>query len=262
MPNRILREGILTSPRIAKLGWAEEVFYRRLHSVVDDFGRYYGDAGMLRAACYPRQLNKVSDSDVGKWLRVCVDAALIRAYQVEGEEYIALLDFNQQVRAKKSKFPDMPSDCVANAQQAQSNARLDVSVFVSEDVGVSGAAAPPAPKSRKGAMPLDFGISERVKAWAAEKGYERLAEHLEAFKRKAASKGYAYADWDAAFMEAIREDWAKLRGRAPNGAAPPPDATKPSGPDPTLVKLKRDAELAVPMPAAVRELAQRLKVAH
>ena len=24
-------------------------------------------------------------------------------------------------------------------------------------------------------------------------------------------------------MEAVREDWAKLRGRAPNGAAPPPD---------------------------------------
>src|SRR5690606_33624040 len=62
MPNRILREGILTSPRIAKLGWPEEVFYRRLMSVVDDFGRYYADPGLLRAACYPRQLNKVSDS--------------------------------------------------------------------------------------------------------------------------------------------------------------------------------------------------------
>jgi hypothetical protein len=141
MPNRILREGILTSPRIAKLGWPEEVFYRRLHSVVDDFGRYYGDIGMLRAACYPRQLNKVSDSDVGKWLRACVDAALVRVYQVDGEDYIALLDFNQQVRAKKSKFPDMPSTCAADATQTQSNAHLDGSVSEVVSEGEKRAAA-------------------------------------------------------------------------------------------------------------------------
>lgn len=122
----------MTSPRIAKLGWAEEVFYRRMHSVVDDFGRYYADVGMLRAACYPRQLNKVSDSDVGKWLRACVDAALVRVYQVDGEDYLLLSDFNQQVRAKKSKFPEVPSSCAADAQQLPANAHLDVSV--SEDV--------------------------------------------------------------------------------------------------------------------------------
>lgn len=133
MPNRILREGILTSPRIAKLGWSEEVFYRRLMSVVDDFGRYYADEGMLRAACYPRQLNKVSDSDVGKWLRACADAALVRVYPAQdGERYLEVLNFGQQVRAKKSKFPDMHSTCVADAEQVQASARLDVSV--SEDV--------------------------------------------------------------------------------------------------------------------------------
>ena len=134
MPNRILREGILTSPRMAKLGWAEEVFYRRLHSVVDDFGRYYADVGMLRAACYPRQLNKVSDSDIGKWLRACVDAALVRVYPAQdGESYLEVIDFGQQVRAKKSKFPDMLITCVADAQQVPANAHLDVSVSV--DVG-------------------------------------------------------------------------------------------------------------------------------
>ena len=132
MPNRILREGIITSPRIAKLGWPEEVFYRRLHSVVDDFGRYFADPGLLRAACYPRQLNKVSDSDVGKWLHACEAAALVRVYQVDGEAYLHVLDFGQQVRAKKSKFPDMPSTCAADAKQVQANAHLDVSVSVSE----------------------------------------------------------------------------------------------------------------------------------
>lgn len=73
-------------------------------------------------------------------------------------------------------------------------------------------------------MPDDFAVSERVQAWAAEKGYENLGAHLEAFKAKVQAKGYSYVDWDAAFMEAIREDWAKLRGHgAAKGQAPPPE---------------------------------------
>ncbi len=150
MPNRILREGILTSPRLARLGWAEEVFYRRLMSVVDDFGRYYADHGMLRAACYPRQLSKVSDSDVGKWLTVLVEAALVRVYPAkDGERYLELLDFRQQVRAKESKFPSPASECAADATQVSSkgeaDARLDVFVDVDVDEGVS---------ARKRAAPL------------------------------------------------------------------------------------------------------------
>lgn len=69
-------------------------------------------------------------------------------------------------------------------------------------------------KSRgtKTPLPADFGASDRVKAWAASKGFGLIDEHLDAFKRKASANGYAYVDWDSAFMEAIREDWAKLRG--------------------------------------------------
>jgi hypothetical protein len=165
MPNRILRQGILTSPRMAKLGWAEEVFYRRLHSVVDDFGRYYADAGLLRAACYPRQLNKVSDSDIGKWLSACSDAALVRVYPAEdGERYLEVLDFGQQVRAKKSMFPDPLSTCVADAKQTPANAHLDVSVSGGGDVddsvpkGTDG--VPPAPAEKKAKSPEDMAKAE------------------------------------------------------------------------------------------------------
>lgn len=256
MPNRILREGILSSERVEPLNWAEEVFYRRLMSVVDDFGRYYARPALLRAACYPLLLTKVSDSDIEKWLTACVNAALVRVYPAQdGKRYLVLLDFKQQVRATASKFPQPPDACVADAQQVHSNseasAHLDVSVFgvVSEVEGVPAAAAsapPPAKRKATKAMPADFGVSERVQAWATEKGYDKLPEHLDAFKRKAAAKAYAYADWDAAFMEAIREDWAKLRGRAFGGVAPGPDAKTIQGRDPALQKLDDDAKRAVP----------------
>jgi len=85
------------------------------------------------------------------------------------------------------------------------------------------------PKAVATAMPADFGVSERVTAWAKREGFDRLEEHCSAFKRKVAAKGYTYASWDDAFMEAIREDWAKLRGRPANGAAPPAPDSRPGG---------------------------------
>ena len=174
MPNRILREGILTSPRVARLGWAEEVFYRRLMSVVDDYGRYYADPGMLRAACYPRQLNKVSDSDVGKWLACVQKAALVRVYPAkDGERYLELADFGQQVRAKRSKYPDPDGTCIADATQALADEHLDVSVdgdvFVDGDVGDTRTRARKPARSRK--CPDEF-EAEQLRGWAS-------AEHLD-----------------------------------------------------------------------------------
>lgn len=66
---------------------------------------------------------------------------------------------------------------------------------------------------RKTAIPEGFGISERVRAWAKEKGHSLLEERLEHFIGYAKRSGRVYADWDAAFECAVREDWAKLNGR-------------------------------------------------
>ena len=80
-------------------------------------------------------------------------------------------------------------------------------------------------KNIKKEMPADFCVSERVTDWAKGKGFEQLEEHLESFKRKCSANGYKYLDWDSAFMEAIREDWAKLRSG--NGNAPQPPRKEP-----------------------------------
>lgn len=151
MPNRILRDGILTSPRVKKLnelvpGWGGEVFYRRLHSAVDDFGRYFADPDMLIGICYPRDLRKVTTEEVATWLDACERVGLVRTYSgPDGERYLEVLDFKQQQRAKRSKYPDPPADakqvrstCAADATQVKSNAHLDVDV----DVGVGGVDTP------------------------------------------------------------------------------------------------------------------------
>ena len=117
MPNRIVREGILTSETVASLSWAAEVFYRRLMSVVDDYGRFHALPKIMRAACYPLQIDKVSDADIGKWTAECVEAALVSVYLAsDGKRYIQIEKFRQQVRLKQSKFPD-PNDDHENTFQ-------------------------------------------------------------------------------------------------------------------------------------------------
>jgi hypothetical protein len=107
MPNRYIREDAIKSKAVNSLGWQGEVFYRRLLNIVDDFGRYYADPGLLLSAVFPRQLHKVSQSDVRKLLLECEHAGLLRSWEVDGEPYLVLNKF-EKGRSRQSKFPEPP----------------------------------------------------------------------------------------------------------------------------------------------------------
>ena len=63
----------------------------------------------------------------------------------------------------------------------------------------------------KTSLPDDFAITPELQAWADKHHYGDLDPHLDNFRDKVAANGYRYADWVAAFRNAVREDWAKLR---------------------------------------------------
>lgn len=67
---------------------------------------------------------------------------------------------------------------------------------------------PKSPAKNKHPLPADFGISDRVRAWASKNVYGNLEQHLDYFVLQAQSKGYRYVDWDSALMVAIRQNWA------------------------------------------------------
>jgi hypothetical protein len=111
MPNRIIREGIIDSARVNQLSFGAEVFYRRLMSVVDDFGRFDGRIDLLRAKLFPVKLAKVGEKDIEAWLKECIKNNLILLYCVESKNYIEIIDFNQSIRIMKSKYPQ-PSEII------------------------------------------------------------------------------------------------------------------------------------------------------
>lgn len=139
MPNRILREGILTSRRVNKLSERAELFYRRLMSRLDDYGRCDADAELLRTGCYPLRVDKVKGAQIEGWLQDCKEAGLLVIYHNAGKRYVQYLDWKQQERSE-SKFPAPDRQVIADAQQMIANAHLvvDVVVDVSEGDYMSG----------------------------------------------------------------------------------------------------------------------------
>lgn len=112
MPNRILREGILDSEAVNSLSLEAEVFYRRLMSVVDDFGRFEAKIDLIRARCFPLQLDRwpadlvvTCLSDVSKARSSDGQSpSLVSLYTVGGKNYLQINNFQQRTRST-SKYP-------------------------------------------------------------------------------------------------------------------------------------------------------------
>ena len=116
-------------------------------------------------------MNKVSDSDIGKWLQNIADAALVRVYPAEdGERYLQLLDFRQQARATKSKFPHPLDACAAPAMHPLSGSGASAPVFGDGDGDGDGNTSEANASADKSAKELT-----RVELWSAGKSLLREA---------------------------------------------------------------------------------------
>ena len=94
MPNRILREGILTSPKVAKLGWAEEVPLQAAHVLADDYRRIFPQARMYCADIRikaDQQGFRLGLSKVAARLRGRRSCQVYR--QRTGESYLEIVNF-------------------------------------------------------------------------------------------------------------------------------------------------------------------------
>jgi hypothetical protein len=108
MSNRVVRDGILMSDAVNQLDWPEEVFFRRLLNLVDDFGRFEASTAVFRAWLYPLKVDVVTEVDIQRWLDACVRVGLIKRYSVNGKNYLEVLKFDQKLRRMIPKWPPPP----------------------------------------------------------------------------------------------------------------------------------------------------------
>jgi hypothetical protein len=247
------------------LGVADPIYtllFEGLWVLADREGRLEDRPLRIKAEIFPYR----EGLDIPSMLSWLERAGFIRRYLANGLGLIQIIQFAKHQSPHKNEVPSehpAPPDVIEPTSENIGTTRADCG-FLIPDSGlriapIPATPAPKKPKAQKTTIPEDFAVSERVKAWAKQKGYGQLEQHLEAFVAKCKAKGYLNLSWDDAFMEAIRQDWAKLRGGAQHGVAPPPDIKPPRGPDPALAKLDADAKLVRPPQGAERQALESLK---
>jgi hypothetical protein len=83
MANRILRDWT-QSETVDLLTDGAERFFVRLIMKADDFGCYYANPKLLKAALFP--LKDFYFDQLDKWKKECVNAGLVKSYTVDGKE--------------------------------------------------------------------------------------------------------------------------------------------------------------------------------
>ncbi len=225
--SRNIKPSIMDNEELAELDPVVRLLFIYLWMLADREGRLEDRPKRIAAQALPydRQV------DVGAMLDQLHKAGFILRYEAQGIACIQITAFAKHqtphIREAASSLPaaeqgttkEVTKHCLGSAEASPRSPDSGFSDTGFSDTGLGTsppalqAASPKPSKKRltKTTLPIDFEVSERVREWAVERGFSRLEEHLDAFRRKAIAKGYTYASWDDAFMEAIREDWAKLR---------------------------------------------------
>ena len=110
MPDRMLREAYMTSPRVARLSERAEIAFIRLILKVDDGGVYYADPLLVRAAIWPTK--SLRTTDVSRVLDELERAGLIARWtHGDGVRYLCLLRFRQRLTyGIRRRYPKPPFD--------------------------------------------------------------------------------------------------------------------------------------------------------
>lgn len=195
MPNRILREGILTSDRMDKLDAPSEVFYRRLMSKVDDFGLHDARPSIIRSFLFPLRSDRVREADITRWIAACEKAGVIALYTREGKPYLQMLDTEWQTRSEpKCPLPPWGKGKPMRATDIKcTQAHPIVPVFVDVVVDVVDTPLPPVGDGGFARFWAAYPATTRKAAKAqclrkwGDMGCaliaDRIVEHLEAMKR-------------------------------------------------------------------------------
>lgn len=115
MPNRLIKESICTSDSVDGLSWFEEVFFYRLIVNCDDYGRTDARPKILKSRLFPLKSDIREDLIVTTLYRLSL-AGIVQVYINDERPYLQLRTWgkHQQIRNKKSKYPDLIDSFVIN----------------------------------------------------------------------------------------------------------------------------------------------------
>jgi len=136
MPNRVIRDGLLSSDSFNALPPDAQMLYVRILLVVDDYGRFDGRDAAIKSACYP--VSDIRLTDVSKMLTTLVGSRLIQRYDATGHTYISVPRFNQRLRIKRERHPAPPEfECISDSDSDSDSGRHMTGMCQTDDGHVS-----------------------------------------------------------------------------------------------------------------------------
>lgn len=186
-----------------------------LLNYADDDGYFMANEALIRGECFPFDADSKSIRRGLQELSAIGYIALGTAS--DGQKIGRVVTFEEHQRIDKASPSKIKTKTITWENSASPPRVLQESSPPEVEVG-SGSRkgkgkAVPAP------LPENFSVSDRVLKWAAQKGLAGVIElHAEAFVSTCKAKGYTYVDWDEAFMNAVRKNWAKIE--PPRSAGP------------------------------------------
>jgi hypothetical protein len=135
MPNRIIKESICTSDNLNKLSPEEEIFFYRLLVNCDDYGRLDARPIILLSRCFPLKSKILTETIIVSWLQKLVDCKLLYIYTIDGRYYLQIETWekHQQIRAKKSKYPN-PNGTILSNNIYQQMLSIDSNITIVPDL--------------------------------------------------------------------------------------------------------------------------------
>ena len=220
MPNRIIKESITTSEKLASLSDFEFRLWIGLITQADDAGRGDARPAVIKGRVFPFR-ERLTVKDVGSSLRALADKGCVTLYEIGGRPYFYFPNWSkhQRVRDCKPKYPEptddslrqVAADCGEARQSAaiiQSNPIQSESESESEYKGDSARA-----KHKYGEYKNVLLTDDELEKLKAE--YADYLDRIERLSSYIASTGKAYKSHYATIRNWARADAEKGRN---NGA--------------------------------------------
>jgi hypothetical protein len=227
MRSRNIKPGFFKNDELAEIDPLGRILFIGLWCLADRDGRLESRSKKIKAEVLP-----YDTCNITKLLRDLEAKNFIIQYSVNGCNYIQINNFQKHQHPHiKEAESTIPAPDLHQIDMVRKRLIPD-SLLLIPDIPDSGSPPVPKPvsknsKPQKTYLPENFSISPEVVSWAEKKGFDRLDDHFEFFKDSSIAKAYQYVDWDAAFKNAIRNDWARIRANAPPREPPEPKTYKP-----------------------------------
>jgi hypothetical protein len=228
-----------------------ELFYRRLMSIVDDYGRFEADPDLIRARAFPRQFDRWTVERIQRCLtEVSGESPLVTVYHGGSRKLLQINNFGQRVQSKeKYPGPDSPFSTVDHGEPPSSRSRISKSetkadaesLVASPKIGSARTTGSRLDRTEISEDMLNFAISEM--SWSRPRAMETFHKFRDYWIAKAGA-GARKTDWLATWRNWCRREdettplfKGKIATQAANGNYEPPKVS-----DEESVRLMREAD--------------------